>query len=84
MLPGTTPQSFIKDLSSRLSQLEEIASGRRPASLICLGKLFQPEAYITATRQTVAHENGWSLEQLAMRLEFGDGDGGSRFGIEGK
>lgn len=33
--------------------------------------MFSPEAYITATRQTVAQSNQWSLEELHMRIEVG-------------
>lgn len=35
-----------------------------------LGGLFNPEAYITATRQYVAQANGWSLEELAMKVNY--------------
>lgn len=33
-----------------------------------LGGLFNPEAYITATRQYVAQANGWSLEELSLAV----------------
>lgn len=35
---------------------------------VWLGGLFNPEAYITATRQCVAQASSWSLEELS--LEF--------------
>lgn len=41
---------------------------------IWLGGLFAPEAYITATRQTVAQSNQWSLEELRMHIEVGTTD----------
>jgi len=33
-----------------------------------LGGLFIPEAFITATRQFVAHANSWSLEKLYLQV----------------
>lgn len=33
---------------------------------VWLGGLFNPEAYITATRQCVAQANNWSLEELQL------------------
>ncbi|KAG7269477.1 hypothetical protein CRUP_009990 [Coryphaenoides rupestris] len=35
---------------------------------VCLGGLFVPEAYITATRQYVAQVNSWSLEELCLEV----------------
>ncbi|XP_038262583.1 cytoplasmic dynein 1 heavy chain 1-like [Dermochelys coriacea] len=35
---------------------------------VCLGGLFIPEAYITATRQYVAQANSWSLEELCLEV----------------
>ena len=37
---------------------------------VWLGGLFFPEAYITATRQAVAHRKKWSLETLHLRLDL--------------
>lgn len=37
------------------------------------GGLFNPEAYITATRQYVAQANGWSLEELALSVHVRTG-----------
>jgi len=39
-----------------------------------LGGLFNPEAYITATRQFVAQANGWSLEELTLEVLISDSD----------
>ncbi|OXU16967.1 hypothetical protein TSAR_016072 [Trichomalopsis sarcophagae] len=33
---------------------------------VWLGGLFNPEAYITATRQCIAQANSWSLEELEL------------------
>ena len=35
---------------------------------VWLGGLFNPEAYITATRQYVAQANSWSLEELHLEV----------------
>lgn len=39
---------------------------------VWLGGLFNPEAYITATRQYVAQANSWSLEELNLVVEIED------------
>jgi dynein heavy chain 1 len=36
---------------------------------VWLGGLFFPEAYVTATRQAVAHRKRWSLETLNLRMD---------------
>lgn len=62
---------WIGDLARRLSQLEGIASMDNLGNVeVWLGGLFYPEAYITATRQAVAHRKQWSLETLSMRLDI--------------
>lgn len=38
-------------------------------SVVWLGGLFSPEAYITATRQYVAQANSWSLEELTLEIK---------------
>lgn len=62
--------SWMIDFSERLRQLAyvlENSTALRKIS-VSLGKLLNPEAYITATRQYVAQTNSWSLEEL--ELEF--------------
>ena len=62
---------WIGDLARRLSQLEGIASMDNLGNVeVWLGGLFYPEAYITATRQAVAHRKQWSLETLSMKLDI--------------
>ena len=75
---------FISNLVARLSQLEAIATRPELKRVIWLGGLFQPEAYITATRQTVAHQKGWSLEQLVLSLDVEDVSGPESFTVEGE
>ncbi|KAG6866267.1 hypothetical protein C0991_006854 [Blastosporella zonata] len=64
--------AWIADLSRRLAQLDGIASmeGSLHNVEVWLGGLFFPEAYITATRQAVAHRKKWSLETLSLRLDI--------------
>lgn len=54
---------------------------------MCLGSLFVPEAYITATRQYVAQANSWSLEELCLEVNVTTAQGASldacSFGIKG-
>ncbi|KAF8060992.1 dynein heavy chain protein 1 [Lyophyllum atratum] len=63
--------AWIADLSRRLAQLDSIASMDNLNNIeVWLGGLFFPEAYITATRQAVAHRKKWSLETLSLRLDI--------------
>ena len=48
---------------------------------ITLGGLFNPEAYFTATRQCVAQENGWSIEELVLDIRVAGKTG--TFGLSG-
>lgn len=76
--------SFIVDLVSRLAQLQAVARSTDYTGGIWLGGLFQPEAFITATRQAVAHKNGWSLEQLVLQLGIEQPDTAESFGVRGQ
>ena len=42
---------------------------------VWLGGLFNPEAYITATRQCIAQANSWSLEELTLAVTVADAPG---------
>jgi dynein heavy chain 1 len=54
-----------------LAQLERIAQLESINDVeVWLGGLFYPEAYVTATRQAVAHRKKWSLETLDLRLDL--------------
>jgi dynein heavy chain 1 len=62
---------WIPDLARRLAQLDSLAEIDNLANVeVWLGGLFFPEAYITATRQAVAHRKKWSLETLYLRLDI--------------
>lgn len=73
--PGATVIQWITDFNERVDQLARVSkacSQGGPAALkalvVWLGGLFNPEAYITATRQYVAQANGWSLEELSLAV----------------
>lgn len=82
MPTGSSAQNFVSSLQARLAQLDKIA-GAGDVDSVWLGGFFQPEAYVTATRQAVAHAKGWSLEQLELHLEMEDTTRES-FRIDGK
>lgn len=66
---GASVSAFISSTVLRLAQLQRISSGEQHSG-VWLGGFFQPEAYVTATRQAVAHAKGWSLEQLVLGLDI--------------
>jgi dynein heavy chain 1 len=62
---------WIPDFARRLAQLDNLSEMDNLANVdVWLGGLFFPEAYITATRQAVAHRKKWSLETLHLRLDI--------------
>lgn len=62
---------WVADLARRLAQLTHIAGLDNLSNVeVWLGGLFFPEAYITATRQAVAHRKKWSLETLHLQLDI--------------
>ncbi|QQP51744.1 Dynein heavy chain_ cytoplasmiclike [Caligus rogercresseyi] len=76
---NATVMDWIKDFSQRIQQLKLISKtvvDRTASALksvtVWLGGLFNPEAYITATRQYVSQANSWSLEELYLDILIGD------------
>lgn len=64
---------WIADFTQRIKQLQEIRESKDfGSSCIWMGGLFQSEAYITATRQSAAQANRWSLENLELNIEILD------------
>lgn len=62
---------WVPDFARRLQQLDSITGLPNLNNVeVWLGGLFYPEAYITATRQAVAHRKRWSLETLSLRLDI--------------
>ncbi|KAI9513146.1 dynein heavy chain protein 1 [Russula earlei] len=81
----TMPVSeWIPDFARRLAQLDGLTEMDNLADVeVWLGGLFFPEAYITATRQAVAHRKKWSLETLHLRLDIERVNDPSAFIIDG-
>ena len=62
-----TASEWLIDFKQRLAQLKTLSEQSDYGGKgLWLGGLFYPEAYLTATRQKVAHENSWSLEELEL------------------
>ncbi|KAF8602688.1 dynein heavy chain [Ceratobasidium sp. AG-I] len=81
---GIAVSQWIQNLSQRLAQLEEITKIQSYDHIqVWLGGLFFPEAYVTATRQAVAHHNSWSLETLALRLNVEQEASKGSFAVQG-
>lgn len=75
---------WIVDFARRLVQLDHIASLDNLNNVeVWLGGLFFPEAYITATRQAVAHRKKWSLETLHLRLDIDRVNDPNSFVVDG-
>jgi len=75
---------WIPNLARRLAQLNDVAGLDNLTNVeVWLGGLFFPEAYITATRQAVAHRKRWSLETLNMRLDIEKVNDPSAFIVDG-
>jgi dynein heavy chain 1 len=63
---SATAVEWMKDFGERVKQLAHFSSSENlREECVWLGGLFAPEAYITATRQLIAQNNGWSLEQVS-------------------
>jgi len=87
---GSTVIQWVTDFGDRVQQLQKISSScsERGASAlksvrVWLGGLFNPEAYITATRQYVAQANSWSLEELTLIVEIEDSASSSSISEDG-
>jgi dynein heavy chain 1 len=81
---GIAVSQWISNLAQRLAQLEEITKVTSYDSYnVWLGGLFFPEAYVTATRQAVAHHNSWSLETLVLRLDVQQDPSRDAFSVQG-
>lgn len=62
---------WIPNFNLRLGQLQRIFDLSTFTGVqVWLGGLFFPEAFVTATRQSVAHRNSWSLETLSLRVDL--------------
>ena len=76
---------WISNFARRLGQLDQIAQLDNLNNVeVWLGGLFFPEAYITATRQTVAHRNKWSLETLRLEVDIEKVNDPGAFMVDGQ
>ena len=76
---------WIADLARRLQQLDHIATRDNLNNVeVWLGGLFFPEAFVTATRQAVAHRKKWSLETLSLCLDIERVNDPSAFVVDGE
>merc|ERR1719431_1686543 len=71
--------AWVTDFGQRVRQLTSISTavtGGSAAALksitVWMGGLFNPEAFVTATRQCVAQANSWSLEELSLDVTVAD------------
>lgn len=76
---GCTVIQWITDFSNRVKQLQQVSQlvstcGAKELQSfhVWLGGLFNPEAYITATRQCIAQANSWPLEELQLDVTITD------------
>uniref|UniRef100_T1JGT9 Dynein heavy chain, cytoplasmic n=1 Tax=Strigamia maritima TaxID=126957 RepID=T1JGT9_STRMM len=74
-----TVMQWITDFTERVKQLKDASQATTAGGAkelknihVWLGGLFNPEAYITATRQCVAQANSWSLEELVLHVTIAD------------
>ena len=70
-IANITVTEWIDDFKKRIDQLQKLSSstdfGKKGG--LWFGGLLFPEAYMTATRQSIAQENKWSLEELDLKFE---------------
>jgi len=63
--------AWIIDFVKRVEQLKVLSESKDfGKSGLWFGGLLFPEAYLTATRQSVAQDNDWSLEDVSLRFEI--------------
>ncbi|KAJ3124711.1 hypothetical protein HK098_000907 [Nowakowskiella sp. JEL0407] len=66
---NTTVHKWIADFQQRLEQVDAIVKRKDfRSNTIWIGGLFIPEAFVTATRQSIAQANKWSLEELRLKV----------------
>ena len=76
---------WIPNFARRLAQLDHISGLDSLNNIeVWLGGLFYPEAYVTATRQAVAHRKKWSLETLHLQLDLEKVNDPEAFIIDGE
>ncbi|PLW56951.1 hypothetical protein PCANC_02857 [Puccinia coronata f. sp. avenae] len=87
--PTISLAQWISNFVNRIQQLCRIVQSNNFTDSICLGLLFFPDGFLTATRQFVSHQTKISLEELKLQLflEYDDpvstGIGNDGFRLEG-
>lgn len=74
---NTTVSLWLQDFNNRIKQLNVLSNKKLNELLstpIWLGGLFYPEAYLTATRQTIAQSHNYSLEDLTLKISDDNND----------
>jgi len=71
---STSLTAWLVDFIKRIEQLQEIQKSRNYGGRVWMGGLFNPEAFMTATRQAAARTHGWSLENLELTAKVLDSD----------
>jgi len=74
-IANITATEWLEDFKKRIEQLAKVSSttdyGKRG---LWFGGLLFPEAFMTATRQSIAQDNKWSLEELELKFEVDPSD----------
>ncbi|TPX36351.1 hypothetical protein SmJEL517_g01576 [Synchytrium microbalum] len=80
-----TLNQWVIDFKLRLEQISAASTTQRSLHQmeVWIGGLFIPEAYITATRQSVAQSQKWSLEELELDVQIGSSPRRDGFVISG-
>merc|ERR1712137_1053798 len=66
---GTSLSAWLVDFTKRIQQLQKIQESREYGKCVWMGGLFNPEAFMTATRQASARAHTWSLENLQLTAQ---------------
>ncbi|KNF04017.1 hypothetical protein PSTG_02726 [Puccinia striiformis f. sp. tritici PST-78] len=66
--PTISLTQWISNFVNRIQQLTRIVESNNFKDSICLGLLFFPDGFLTATRQFVSHQTKISLEELKLQL----------------
>ncbi|KAF7729943.1 hypothetical protein EC973_003356 [Apophysomyces ossiformis] len=75
---------WVADLKNRLEQVESFSQEQAFDDIeVWMGGLFIPEAYVTATRQATAQKHKWSLEELVLDVNIGNGKEGEGYFVRG-
>jgi len=67
---------WIEDFVQRIAQMQKLSCipiENLGQNAIWLGGMMSPEAFVAATRQSVAQNQGWSLEQTQLKVIVQDG-----------